>query len=101
MSHATRYQPDGDKIIRVQAQMATIENGFVHLPEKAALASGLCPIRMKLGGTAPSSAVASRCADADGSGLPAHSNSRGVSWSGATYRTMKCLAELSRSTISR
>ena len=30
-----RYKPDGDKIMRLQAQMATIENGFVHLPEKA------------------------------------------------------------------
>jgi phage terminase large subunit-like protein len=31
----TRYQPDGDKIVRLQAQMAMIENGFAHLPEKA------------------------------------------------------------------
>jgi len=35
LSHVTRYQPDGDKIMRLQAQMAMIENGFVHLPEKA------------------------------------------------------------------
>jgi hypothetical protein len=27
-SHVTRYQPDGDKIMRLQAQMAIIENGF-------------------------------------------------------------------------
>ena len=31
----TRYQPDGNKIMRLDAQMAMIENGFVHLPEKA------------------------------------------------------------------
>jgi phage terminase large subunit-like protein len=30
-----RYKPDGDKIMRLQTQMAMIENGFVHLPEKA------------------------------------------------------------------
>jgi phage terminase large subunit-like protein len=28
-------QPDGDKITRLHAQMAMIENGFAHLPEKA------------------------------------------------------------------
>jgi hypothetical protein len=47
-----------------------IENGFVHLPEKGALASGLCPVGMKLGGTAPWSAAASRSADADGLSRP-------------------------------
>jgi hypothetical protein len=31
----TRYQPDGDKIMRLQAQMAMIENDFVSLPETA------------------------------------------------------------------
>ncbi len=31
----TRYQPDGDKIMRLHAQTAMIENGFVHLPETA------------------------------------------------------------------
>ena len=31
----TRYQPDGDKIMRLHAQMAMIENGFVHRPGKA------------------------------------------------------------------
>jgi predicted phage terminase large subunit-like protein len=31
----TRYKLEGDKIMRLQAQTATIENGFVHLPEAA------------------------------------------------------------------
>ena len=31
----TRYQPEGDKIMRLHAQTAAIENGFVHLPETA------------------------------------------------------------------
>jgi predicted phage terminase large subunit-like protein len=31
----TRYQPEGDKIMRLHAQTASIENGFVHLPEVA------------------------------------------------------------------
>ena len=31
----TRYQPEGDKIMRLHAQTAMIENGFVHLPEAA------------------------------------------------------------------
>jgi predicted phage terminase large subunit-like protein len=31
----TRYQPDGDKIMRMNAQTAIIENGFVHIPESA------------------------------------------------------------------
>ena len=35
LSHVTRYQPDGEKIMRLHAQTATIENGFVHLPEEA------------------------------------------------------------------
>jgi predicted phage terminase large subunit-like protein len=35
LSRITRYQPDGDKIMRLHAQTATIENGFVHLPETA------------------------------------------------------------------
>ena len=30
----TRYQPQFDKIMRVHAQTAMIENGFVHLPKK-------------------------------------------------------------------
>jgi predicted phage terminase large subunit-like protein len=29
------YAPEGDKIIRMNAQTATIENGFVHLPREA------------------------------------------------------------------
>jgi predicted phage terminase large subunit-like protein len=29
----TRYQPDYDKIMRLHAQTAIIENGFVHIPE--------------------------------------------------------------------
>jgi predicted phage terminase large subunit-like protein len=35
LSRVTRYQPDGDKIMRLHAQTATIENGFVYLPETA------------------------------------------------------------------
>jgi hypothetical protein len=31
----TRYQPQSDKVTRLHAQTAMIENGFVHLPEKA------------------------------------------------------------------
>jgi predicted phage terminase large subunit-like protein len=31
----TRYQPQSDKIMRMQAQTAMIENGFVHLPKEA------------------------------------------------------------------
>ena len=31
----TRYQPQFDKVMRMHAQTAMIENGFVHLPEEA------------------------------------------------------------------
>jgi Terminase RNaseH-like domain len=31
----TRYQPQSDKIMRMHAQTATIENGFMHLPKDA------------------------------------------------------------------
>jgi len=31
----TRYQPDCDKIMRMHAQTAMVENGFVHIPESA------------------------------------------------------------------
>jgi predicted phage terminase large subunit-like protein len=31
----TRYQPQSDKVMRMHAQTAMIENGFVHLPEAA------------------------------------------------------------------
>ena len=31
----TRYQPTNDKIMRLHAQTAMIENGFVHIPETA------------------------------------------------------------------
>jgi phage terminase large subunit-like protein len=31
----TRYQPQADKIMRMHAQTAMIENGFVHLPKEA------------------------------------------------------------------
>jgi len=31
----TRYQPQSDKIMRMHAQTAVIENGFVHLPREA------------------------------------------------------------------
>jgi predicted phage terminase large subunit-like protein len=33
---ATRYQPQSDKIMRMHAQTAMIENSFVHLPKEAA-----------------------------------------------------------------
>ena len=33
---ATRYQPQADKVMRMHAQTAMIENGFVHLPKEAA-----------------------------------------------------------------
>jgi predicted phage terminase large subunit-like protein len=32
----TRYQPQSDKVMRMHAQSAMIENGFVHLPKEAA-----------------------------------------------------------------
>jgi predicted phage terminase large subunit-like protein len=35
LTSVTRWAPDGDKIMRLYAQTATIENGFVHLPEAA------------------------------------------------------------------
>ena len=31
----TRYQPQSDKIMRMHAQTAMIENGFLHLPKQA------------------------------------------------------------------
>jgi predicted phage terminase large subunit-like protein len=31
----TRYRPQSDKIMRMHAQTAMIENGFVHVPERA------------------------------------------------------------------
>jgi len=36
MHAVTRYQPQADKIMRMHAQTAMIENGFVHLPKEAA-----------------------------------------------------------------
>jgi predicted phage terminase large subunit-like protein len=35
LSRVKRYAPDGDKIMRLHAQTATIENGFVYLPTEA------------------------------------------------------------------
>ena len=35
MSQVRGVKPDGDKIMRLHAQTATIENGFVHLPDEA------------------------------------------------------------------
>jgi predicted phage terminase large subunit-like protein len=32
----TRYQPQSDKVMRMHAQTAMIENGFVHLPKEEA-----------------------------------------------------------------
>ena len=34
-SRATRFAPEGDKVMRLHAETATIENGFVWLPEAA------------------------------------------------------------------
>jgi predicted phage terminase large subunit-like protein len=34
-SRATRFSPEGDKIMRLHAETATIENGFVWLPDEA------------------------------------------------------------------
>ena len=34
-SAVTRYKPEFDKIMRLHAQTATIENGFVYLPREA------------------------------------------------------------------
>jgi len=39
----TRYKPECDKIMRLHAQTAIIENGFVHLPDAAALARRISP----------------------------------------------------------
>ena len=36
----TRYQPTTDKIMRMHAQTAMIENGFVHIPESAPWLAG-------------------------------------------------------------
>ena len=35
LSHVARYAPDGDKVMRLHAQSAVIENGFVFLPDEA------------------------------------------------------------------
>jgi predicted phage terminase large subunit-like protein len=35
VSEVTRFEPDGDKIMRLHAQSSAIENGFVHLPADA------------------------------------------------------------------
>ena len=37
---ATRYQPTGDKTMRLNAQTAVIESGFVHIPETAPWLAG-------------------------------------------------------------
>ena len=34
LSHVARFSPDGDKIMRLHAQTAVIENGFVFVPEE-------------------------------------------------------------------
>jgi phage terminase large subunit-like protein len=36
-----RYVPEGDKQMRLYAQTATIENGFVYLPRRGAMACGV------------------------------------------------------------
>ena len=38
----TRYQPQSDKIMRMHAQTAMIENGFVHLPDSAPCWPNIC-----------------------------------------------------------
>ncbi len=35
LSHVARFSPEGDKIMRLHAQSAVIENGFVFVPEEA------------------------------------------------------------------
>jgi predicted phage terminase large subunit-like protein len=35
LSHVTRCSPEGDKVMRLHAQTAQIENGFVFLPDEA------------------------------------------------------------------
>ena len=35
MHAATRFKPDGDKLMRLHAQTGTMENGFVCLPREA------------------------------------------------------------------
>ena len=35
LSHVARHSPNGDKVMRLHAQTATIENGFVLLPDEA------------------------------------------------------------------
>jgi predicted phage terminase large subunit-like protein len=35
LAHATGFAPDGDKVMRLHAETATIENGFVWLPREA------------------------------------------------------------------
>ena len=35
LSKVTRIMPEGDKIMRLNAQTATIENGFVYVPSEA------------------------------------------------------------------
>jgi predicted phage terminase large subunit-like protein len=35
LSHVVRHAPGGDKVMRLHAQTATIENGFVLLPDEA------------------------------------------------------------------
>jgi predicted phage terminase large subunit-like protein len=35
VSHVKRFCPDGDKTMRLHAQTAVMENGFVHLPDEA------------------------------------------------------------------
>ena len=38
----TRYEPTMDKIMRLNSVTSTIENGFVHLPDKAAWLARRC-----------------------------------------------------------
>ena len=38
----SRYQPQADKVMRLHAQTAMIENGFVHLPDNARVWRHIC-----------------------------------------------------------
>jgi predicted phage terminase large subunit-like protein len=38
----TRYQRQSDKVMRMHAQTAMIENGFVHLPKEAPWLAHIC-----------------------------------------------------------
>ena len=72
----TRYQPQSDKIMRMHAQTAMIENGFVHLPKEAAwLAQYLHELTVFPKGRTTRSTRRLRCST--GSNAPARSRRTG------------------------